>query len=504
MQPWVSSTSEKASNQMNFPIEFDPKDKRPMYQQLSEALESAIRAGRLKPGDHLPSTRDMAAKLSLARGTIVKAYEELLNRGYLEGKTGTGTKVVDRSSEESTLDLQSLPEKKESASMTDSPPLSQYGQRLLSVEIQGYTSADLPNLNYGCAPQDLLPVQKWRELLLRYCRPGESHKFPYVTETFGYRPLREAFCNYLKRTKAVRCHPDQIIIFTGSQQALDHIVSVLVDVEDKVIVENPGYVGVREKLVAHGARIQPIPVDEQGLNVDLLESLASQCKLIHTTPTCHDPTGIQMSLERRVALLKWAKQNNCMVVEDAWDTDYTYGGPTLPSLQGMTDEPSVVYLYSLFKVLFPLITLAVAIVPPQLIPVFTRAKLLNERQVPALEYYALTDFINEGHLDAQIRRTQKIYQKRRQALMFALSTSLRDNVTISPKTAGLHLTVKFRPDWCTDDILNYATEAGVPLVSTTPYYVGAAEKNEFLIAFSNLPEETTPKIIQTLAKLLGC
>lgn len=489
---------------MNFPIEFDPEDKRPMYQQLAEALENAINSGRLKPGDHLPSTRKMSTQLSLARGTVVRAYEDLLNRGYLEGKTGTGTKVVERSSEESALNLQSPPLKEESASKPDSPRLSQYGQRLLGVEIQSYTSADLPNLNYGCAPQDLLPVQKWRELLLRYCRPGESHKFPYVTETFGYRPLREAFCNYLKRTKAVRCHPDQIIIFTGSQQAIDHIVSVLVDVEDKVVVENPGYVGVREKLLAHGAQIQPIPVDDQGLNVDLLESLANQCKLIHTTPTCHDPTGIQMSLERRVALMKWAKQNNCMVVEDAWDTDYTFGGPTLPSLQGMTDEPAVIYLYSLFKVLFPLITLAVVIVPPQLIPVFTRAKLLNERQVPALEYYALTDFINEGHLDAQIRRTQKIYQKRRQTLIYSLTTAFRENITISPKTAGLHLTVKFRPDWCSDDILNYATEAGVPLVSTAPYYIGAAPSNEFLIAFSNFSEETTPKIVQTFAKRLGC
>jgi GntR family transcriptional regulator/MocR family aminotransferase len=169
----------------------------------------------------------------------------------------------------------------------------------------------------------------------------------------------------------------------------------------------------------------------------------------------------------------------------------------------MTEEPSVIYLYSLFKVLFPLITLAVAIVPPQLIPVFTRCKLLNERQVPALEYYALTDFINEGHLDAQIRRTQKIYQRRRQTLIFSLSTSFHDNVIISSKTAGLHLTVRFRPDWCSDKILSSAAEAEIPLVSTKPYYVDSAENNEFLIAFSNLPEETTPKKIQIFAERLG-
>lgn len=478
---------------MNFPIQFDPEDTRPMYQQLSEALENAIQTGRLKHGDQLPSTRALSERLNLARGTVVRAYKDLLNKGYLEGKTGTGTKVVGQHSQET-------------KSCTEIPlntHLSQYGQRLLDVKIHSYTSADLPNLNYGCAPQKLLPVQKWRELLLRYCRPGESHKFPYVTETFGYRPLREAFCNYLMRTKAVRCHPDQVIIFTGSQQAIDHIVSVLVDPQDTVVIENPGYVGVREKLVAHGVRLVPIEVDNNGLRVELLDSLAEQCKLIHTTPTCHDPTGIQMSLDRQVALLKWAKQNNCTIVEDAWDTDYTYSSSPLQSLQGMTEEPSVIYLYSLFKVLFPLITLAVAIVPPQLIPVFTRAKLLNERQVPALEYYALTDFINEGHLDAQIRRTQKIYQKRRQTLIFSLTTSFHDDIIISPKTAGLHLTVRFRPDWCSDKILSSAAEAEIPLVSTAPYYVDSAENNEFLIAFSNLPEETTPKKIQMFAERLG-
>ncbi len=510
---------------MNFIIEFAPDDKRPMYQQLSDALENAIRCGRLKPGDHMPSTRELAEELELARGTIVRSYDDLLNKGYLEGKSGTGTKIVAKISgliatdgtatdahESEANGVGKRQEQRQlenlaagtTSSLTarTSKQLSKYGQRLLDLEISSYTSGDLPALNYGCTPKDLLPLKQWRELLSRHCRLESSDTLAYVTEPFGYRPLREGVCNYLVRTKGVRCHPDQVIIFSGSQQALNHILSVLVDDEDTVVVENPGYVGIREKLMAQGAFIEPIEVDKDGLRVDLLEQIESNYKLIHVTPSCHDPTGVQMSADRRAALLDLAKRKECLILEDAWDADFIYAGAAAPSLQGASDGSSVIYLYSLFKVIYPLTTLTVAVIPTHLIPVFTRDKLLTERQVPALAYCALSDFINEGHLDAQIRRTQKIYRKRRQLLMYALTTAFRENITISPKSAGLHLRVRFSPSLNGDTILSCATAAAVPLVGTTPYYCGNAPINEYLIAFSHLLEETTHSQIQMFADLI--
>ncbi len=508
---------------MNFIIEFAPDDKRPMYQQLSDALENAIRCGRLKPGDHMPSTRELAEKLDLARGTIVRSYDDLLNKGYLEGKSGTGTKVVAKFSDLAATDgtavtaaangaatveerqsqrecLVPLPTDIHSSRTTKQ--LSTYGQRLLELEISSYTSGDLPALNYGCTPKDLLPLKQWRELLSRHCRLESSDTLAYVTEPFGYRPLREGVCNYLVRTKGVRCHPDQVIIFSGSQQALNHILNVIVDVEDTVVVENPGYVGIREKLLAQGAFVEPISVDKDGLRVDLLEQIDSNYKLIHVTPACHDPTGVQMSADRRSALLDLAKKRECLILEDAWDADFIYAGTAAPSLQGMSDGSSVIYLYSLFKVIYPLTTLTVAVIPAHLIPVFTKDKLLNERQVPALAYCALSDFVNEGHLDAQIRRTQKIYRKRRQLLIYALTTAFRETITISPKSAGLHLLVRFSANLSGDTILRCATAAAIPLVGTTPYYCSDAPINEYLIAFSHLLEETTHSQIQMFADLI--
>lgn len=485
---------------MNLPIEFAPQDKRPMYQQLFDALAKAIRSGQLKVGDHLPSTRELAATLGLARGTVVHAYDELLNQGLVMSKTGTSTKIVapfaDGAIEQSSLAVSNA-----GASARVDGQLSRYGKRLLELAVSGHTSGDLPALNYGCTPKDLLPLKQWRELLSRHCRMESSDTLRYVTEPFGYRPLREGVSNYLTRTKAVRCHPDQVIIFSGSQQALDNIVSVLIDPQDKVVVENPGYVGIRERLLAQGAQLEPIEVDQNGMRVDLLGELESDYKLIHTTPAGHDPTGVQMSSERRSALLALAKKKGCLILEDAWDTDYVYG-PAVPSLQGSSDEQSVIYLYSLFKVLYPLTTLTVAVIPVHLIPVFTRAKLLSERQVPALAYCALSDFIEEGHLDAQIRRTQKIYQKRRQLLMFALTASFRDNIKVSPKSAGLHLTVQFKPELSQETIVHCATQASLSLVCTRPYYVNNPRVNEFLLAFSNIPEADIAAQVQKFADLL--
>jgi len=481
---------------MDFPIEFDRESKLPMYRQLSVALSQAIQSGRLKAGDPLPATRDIALSLGIARGTVVRAYNELLSQGYIEGKTGTGTTVSTNLPEDITAISQMhdpLPIE------TDS--LSRFAHRLQSIPNVASTSADLPELNYGCAPQELLPVKQWRELLLSHCRPQEQPQLSYVSEPFGYRPLRQAIAHYLIRTKAARCHPDQVVIFSGPQQALSSIATILINEDDLVVVEDPGYVGAREVFLAHGAQLKAQPIDEHGLSLDEMDNLP-KCKLVHVTPSCHDPSGVVMSADRRAQLLAFAKTSGALILEDAWDTDYRYAGPAIPSLQGLSDGTSVIYLYTFWKVLFPLTTVSLAIVPYHLIPIFTRAKILMERQFPVLEYYALTDFVNDGLLETHIMKTRKIYQRRRQALKHALTTTFRGMILLPDRTAGLHLLVMFKVDLTESDILDRAKQADLPMVSTRLYYLNSYVRNQFLIPFSSLPEETIASRVRRFADLI--
>ena len=481
---------------MDFPIELDELSALPKYRQLSVAIGQAIESGRLKPGDPLPTTRYIAESLGLARGTVVRAYNELLGQGYLEGKTGTGT-IVSKNLPAAICSAEESPPSYTSTTNL----LSTFAHRLTSVPNIGSTSGDLPALNYGCAPRNLLPVKQWRDLVLSYCRSQEELKLCYVCEPFGHRPLREAIARYLIRTKAVQCKTSQVVVFSGPQQALGVIASLLLDKDDLVVVEDPGYVGARELFLAYGAQLEAHSVDENGIRLDGLGG-SKKSKLVYVTPSGHDPSGSVMSPERRAELLAYAKSSGSMILEDAWDTDYRYGGPAIPSLQGSSDGQSVIYLYTFWKVLFPLTTACVVIIPDHLVPVFTRAKLLLERQSPMLEYFALTDFINNGMLDAHIMKTRKVYQGRRQALIHALSTEFRSRIVLNERSAGLHLMVRLLVNRTESEILELAKQADFPMVSTRLYYFNEPVENQFLIPFSNLTEESITDRVKHFASLV--
>lgn len=196
-----------------------------------------------------------------------------------------------------------------------------------------------------------------------------------------------------------------------------------------------------------------------------------------------------MSIERRRHLLSWAQNNCAFIVEDGFDSDYFYGGAPVPSLQGLDKSGKVFFIYTFWKVLSPLVSLGVLVVPLNLIPVFERAKLLNERLFPSLENYALTEFISDGHLEQHIKRSFKIYQRRRQKLIYALTQKFRQRVSIPRYSGGLHTVVYLHCDKNTESILKAGHQAGLPIVSTSFYYTGEAKQKEFIIPFATISEE---------------
>jgi len=473
---------------MDLPVVIDRRDKTPVWLQLSRSLRERILEGQLAAGVSMPSSRELGEMLGLSRATVVKSYTDLISQGYLDATPGGGTFVSRsvRRQEPGTEDTG------DSAADNSSPAmerLSVEGQRLMQLRIARATSGDLPELNYGSPPVDMLPARQWKEIMISHCRLQNPHRLDYQPETFGDFKLRVAIAAYLGRAKALRCDPEQIIVFSGSQQALYYICRLLLDPGDSVVVEHPGYGGARNAILSRGASLLPVSVDVDGMIVsDIPSSDDEKIKLAYVTPSAHDPTGMIMSLDRRKALLEWASRTGAFIVEDAWDGDYTYVKPPLPSLQGLDRDERVLYIYSFWKVLYPLLTVGVLVLPRPLIPVFERAKMLAERQFPLLEHYALCEFIEEGFLERHIKKTRSIYERRRQALIAALSSVFRWSATIPKQSSGLHLCVRFSMQFPETELLECARAAGLPLVSTRPYYLDNAPACEFLIPFAILSD----------------
>jgi GntR family transcriptional regulator / MocR family aminotransferase len=471
---------------MDFPISLAPDSTLPLSRQLTVELRESILSGRIRPGHHLPSARELGESLSVSRSTVVKAYKQLQGEGILETQVGSGT-YVRRS-----LTLSAVGDNRSVQRRADPPlsSMSNLSRAILNVELSLATSGDMPELNYGCSSADLLPVRQWSDLFGRHCRTLSRPRSSSDHEVFGYRPLREALAAYLRRSKAVQCSADQVIVFSGSQNATQYIASLLINEDDLVVVENPGYAGTRNSLEARGARIETIDVDENGLRVEDLEKIEQQCKLVCASLSHHDPTGAILSMERRKRLLAWAERTNAYILEDAWDSDYHYSPPALPALQGLDKSDRVFYSYSFWKLLFPIVTTGVLVIPQHMIELFTKAKLLNERQFAPLEQYALTDFINRGHLECHISKSRAIYESRRQALIFNLKQKFRESVQIPRYTAGLHQLIQFHSDLEESQVLECARRAKLPMVSTRSYYVQNPVDLEFLIPFGVLEKES--------------
>ncbi|WP_035985937.1 PLP-dependent aminotransferase family protein [Leptolyngbya sp. KIOST-1] len=480
---------------MVFTLLLDPHSPVPCYQQIYCALRQKILTGQLAPRQRLPSTRALAQSLGVSRATVTQSYDQLISEGYLHTVVGSGTYVGDR-----------LPESLLHAPGTEPVPpassqslvLSAYGQRLADFAAGPSPEPKTPiSFRYGRPALDQVPLGIWRQLLSRHCRRADW--LDYATDPMGHRPLREAIAAYLAQARAVQCHPDQILITNGTQQALHLATQLLVSPGDTVALEEPGYLSARRIFASQGAHLHPVPVDGDGMNVDTLAEATGPIRLVYVTPSHQFPTGVVLSLPRRLALLAWAQQQGALILEDDYDSEYRYGGRSIPALQGLGSGQSVIYLGTFSKVLFPALRMGYMVLPPALVPIFSRAKWLADRQVPGLEQAVLAEFIAEGHLERHVRRMRSLYDQRRQALVMALQTHFGHRATILGDRAGLNMMVRFQTRVPDVELIARTERAGVGLISAAPQYLGKSPGHEFIFSYAELDAEAIATGIALLA-----
>ena len=456
----------------------------PLYRQIYDGYRTAILAGRLRPGQRLPSTRAIATELKISRLPALNAFEQLLHEGYIEGRVGAGTFVANAIPD----DLTRAGGARRPAALPHRSPTPRDEGGL------GPFRVSVPAL-------DQFPHRIWARLLSRHGKRLGNELMAYG-DPAGYGPLREAIAEYLRTARAVRCDAAHILIVSGSQMALHICAMALLERGDAVCLEEPGYPGARDALRLSGATVVPIPLDDQGINVGRLAAQGPRARMVYVTPSHQYPLGISMTASRRLALLDWARRGHRWILEDDYDSEYRYASRPLGALQGMDPAARVIYIGTFSKVLFPSLRVGYMVVPPTLWRTFVRVREALDIFSPTLPQAILADFLREGHFARHLRRMRKLYLGRRNALVERLRARLGDCLTIHSADAGLHLSA-FLPRGVDDrEVLRRAAARGITATALSACYAGRRSRSGLILGFGGSDERRLGEAVETLGGVI--
>jgi GntR family transcriptional regulator/MocR family aminotransferase len=413
-------------------IWLDRNGKATLQEQLVRQIKEYVQQGRLRPGEAMPSSRELATELKLSRNTVVYAYDRLEAEGYLEVRSRSGV-FISPSIFISPHSKWPEPSKQSEPRRAPRPPLL------------GSPAPFRP-----CQPDvSLFPLPIWNRLRGRVLRHQGRPLLHYQASCIsGVPALRENLASYLRDSRGVQCDWRQVVITSGSQQALFILAKILLKSGDRVYVEDPGYVEARTAWQSAGAKIEPGNIDEEGLTLPTGQS--DRFSLIYTTPSRQFPTGVSMSLPRRLAWIDFAARTRTWIIEDDYDSELRYHAQPLPSLQGLDRNNRIIYVGTFSKLLFPSLRLGYVVVPEKLLDEFEQLKHLIDDHLPLLDQATLAAFLESGAFFSHIRRCRRVYAER-QSMFLDLFRRSDLPLTFPHVDGGMNL-VGLLPDG-TDDAL---------------------------------------------------
>jgi len=471
-----------------------------LFQWLYRELREAILEGRFKPGTLLPPTRKLAAEHKIARGTVVRVYDQLLSEGYLESRTGSGT-TVHRKLPEKFFSVQKPVAEKQTRPYVLGK-LSKRG-RLMGVspflrpnepgQIRAF-SAHRPSVSHF--PSDL-----WSRLGGRHIRLA-SRAILHADDPLGYFPLREAIAAHLGATRGVLCDADRVMIVSGTQRALDLVARVTLDPGDVVWMEDPGYAGARALFRAAGARVVPVPVDESGLRVSEGIKLAPQARLAYVTPANQFPLCVTLPLERRLKLLEWSRATGAWIFEDDYDSEFRFDGRPLAAMQGLEPGGNVIFSGSFSKMLFPSLRMGYLVLPPHLVGPLRAARSITDRHSPMIDQAILCDFIAEGHFGRYLRRMRQVYAEHQEILLAESQKEWGDRLVVQRVQAGLQ-TIGWLGGGRNDaTFAQAAREVGVTLVPLSYWAMRWKRHDGLQVGFAAVGPSELRRGVKAVAALL--
>ncbi|SDZ18933.1 GntR family transcriptional regulator / MocR family aminotransferase [Evansella caseinilytica] len=462
-------------------VPLDRKREISLTSQVYVQLRTQILRGELSAGEKLPSTRGLAAELQVSRNVILEAYEQLTAEGYITSRPGAGSYVAEGAFLEQAdcIKTDLFYEEKNSEGNT---------QHVIDFR------SGIPDLT-------LFPKKIWARLAYDVCCDSSPSVFSYGNPE-GRPELRHVLSRYLVKTRGVHCRPDQLVITSGATQALTLAARLLLTAGNSVWMEDPITNDIQTIFTSTGAVIHPVPVDEDGLQTSLITpDLNPQC--IFVTPSHQFPLGSTLPIQRRIQLIKFARETGCFIVEDDYDSEFRYEGPPVHSLQGL-DPDRVIYVGSFSKILSPALRMGYLILPPRLIEQCRKLKWFSDLHTPSLEQIILKRFIEEGYLERHILKMKKLYKKRRDHLISMLTGYFSGKVRISGHTTGLHLIAEFPDMVFTEQLLTKIVHAGVRVYPVEHHAVQKGiHQRKVIIGYGHLQEEEIEEGIKILFECLS-
>ncbi len=476
-------------------IAIDRQSERPLPRQVYDGFRAAILRGELRPGQRVPSSRELATELRISRFPVLDAYAQLLAEGYFESQVGSGTFVSN-----------SLPQRNPQPNHLDSRPA---GIRRLGRRSSLFPHFSETPWRHGWGAfgvhqpaLDHFPFEVWSRLVTHHSREPRLHAIHHV-DPLGLEPFRHAICDYLRTARAVHCDPHQIMVVSGSQQALEITARVLLDPGDSVWVENPGYLLMRSVLTGAGCRLVPVPVDEAGMDVAAGIRGRRKARAAFVSPSHQYPLGSTMSASRRLQLLDWARRSGAWIVEDDYDSEYRYESLPIPSLQGLDTDLRVIYIGTFSKVLFPSLRLGYIVIPPDLVERFKAVRFAMDIFPTYLYQEVLTDFMRDGHFGRHIRRTRALYNQRRTVLVESIRELFGNRLRVHGAEAGMHVTVTLPNGHQDIEIATRAAKEKLWLWPLSPSYVSAPSEQGFILGFGSTPTNQIRQGVCQLREILA-
>lgn len=422
-------------------VNLHDKSDLPTYLQLANQIREAILSGQLLPGARLVSTRVLSYELGISRNTALHAYEVLAAEGYLDSYTGNGTFVNNTVPDD--LLYAKPPVRYQRDKKTD------YSSDKLRLSSRGESIVasynDLPNeriLPFAPDIPDIseFPIQTWLRLMGETAGKLRGENLTRIPNA-GYEPLRKAIANHVSVSRGVICDWEQVIVTTGSQQSLDLITRLLLDSDDVVWMEEPGYIRARSIVEASQCKVIGVPVDENGLDINFGAKMYPNPKLIFISPSRQYPLGLPMNWERRLQILEFAKTNSSIIVEDDYDCEFQYFGEPISALQGIDRDGIVFYTGTFSKTLIPTFRLGYVIVPKGYESSFSNARTIFDRHAPLMEQMALAEFIETGRFVSHIRRMRRIYKSRQDSIRKCLFEQTAGLINVPPQLNGTNIII---------------------------------------------------------------
>lgn len=464
-------------------IGIDRDDREPIQSQIARQVRALVLSGRLKPQAKLPSTRALSEELNVARATVVEAYEQLLSEGYLETRSGSGTRVAPE-----------LPESLLNAQPAIAPKSPAPRLTVKREPARPFRS--------GLVDWENFPHDDWGRLLGRFWRNPPVTLLEH-NDPFGWMPLREAISRHLFEWRGISCAADQVIVTAGGLDAFDLIGRAVLKPDDRVWFEDPGYPTARRIFSLGGVNVVPVPVDAEGLVVARGLEKAADAKAAFVTPARQYPTGVTMPLARRLELLDWAAEAEAIVIEDDYDSEYRYVGRPLPALMSLDKRARVIYTGTFSKVFSPIIRLGYIVVPKTLAERF-RAERLSHGAPPSLMAQpALAEFMASGAFAIHIRRMRRIYAGRRRALTEALRPGDGRLFTIDASPAGLMLLLRLGVDQSDEAVVEKLGHVGIEVQSLSSHSAGRKRSQGLLLSFAGFTDEDLRKAAGRLIEAMS-